>query len=463
MGNGTGVLSASAVETIDAEIQRPLNASDLGSPVEDPYSAVLEVSRLRKVLLQHLHHRNPAAFVGLKDENFPVSERDSLQERDPFHDKLREVKLNLQRARVTMPGVTPILVDEDWGLQQQQQQQEDKNGKQQHVNECAYEMIILRGLAIPSSQIVEAGKSVDVICHVLNQPPADEAAILLSQDGKLPSIQLPSDFRRALPIVREKLHSSWELDATVLRFSTKNGRRILELELHDVTWLPEKAGCNEWCEMHEALGRVDAHDGTREMLVQLIDEIEGRASLGRAPWEKRGWFGIFAGWVEHQLLLQGMVQDDPLRQLKLSKHAFVASCPTVRHGTVFASARSDMHSGRSAVHVATLFHEVKQWRRSVPFVVGFNMERRWLLTQDVSRRLTMRHADDDEDPGNPIYKKLYKELSLTDIGSRRVFLTWKKFFDNFADLQIDSDFRMTRLQKFGLPMSGSNWGGAQPS
>ena len=131
MGNGV-VLSASAAETIDAEIQRPLNASDVGSPVEDPYSAVLEVSRLRKVLLQHLHHRNPTAFVGLKDENFPVSERDSLQERDPFHGKLREVKLNLQRARVTMPGVTPILVEEDWGLQQQQQEEEDG---QQHQHQ----------------------------------------------------------------------------------------------------------------------------------------------------------------------------------------------------------------------------------------------------------------------------------------------------------------------------------------
>eukprot|EP00505_MAST-04D_sp_SCG-Rhode-Island_P000662 Stramenopile-MAST_4_protein_662 len=284
----------------------------------------------------------------------------------------------------------------------------------------------------------------------------------------LPKILLSSDFRIALPELREHLMTRWNLDATCLRYipdADGSGRRILEMELHDNMWEPTiRTGNTRW-ETMKYLQDANLDDVHSKLVWDQLNEIMGQITVVRSPWEQQGWWTFTSRWMTEHLRKQGIQQTDYIVQQRLSKNSVVMTMESTVGTLYFKCSLEGFEAS-----ISKFLAETKMWRKHVPFVIASDHERRWVFQQEISQRLTMEDVGDrdgeDEgssdnnqavaeaailayERGEPILLRPLPAPSGEEGSLAKSVSRWKLFFEEFANLQMDADYRMVRFKECG--------------
>jgi hypothetical protein len=305
---------------------------------------------------------------------------------------------------------------------------------------------------------------------------ADDIFVLVADENvdemklTLPSVLLPSDFRLALPELRKLLMARWNLDATCLRYmhnADGNGRRILEMELHDNLWEPKMRTAHLRWETLEDLKEAHMSDVHSQLIWNYRDETIAKRIITRSPWEQPGWWTYASRWITEKLRASDISQTSYIVQERLCTERVVMSFDST-HGKMYFKASLGGFEASIAVFLAS----TKMWRKHVPFVISSDKERRWVLVHEIVKRLTMeddgdRDGEDEgtadvnqavalvaiemKEAGKPI---MYEPMKMAPVnGTYDLPVSrWKLFLAHFAALQMDADYRMVRFKQQGWPV-----------
>jgi len=256
-------------------------------------------------------------------------------------------------------------------------------------------------------------------CHcIISHPSKPKFMVIKHSSGWLPPIvKFPAEgfAGTRAQMIADGVMNKYGLKTTVLRHLLESANyHCIELEQHSRQSAKKLEAV--WVGSKEYKQFRSSKPGQADPFAQWLAEAgRRRSSNQRPPWERRGWFRKAANWIGHELEKRNIQAIGSVQQHIACWHSSAVLRVQSSQGVHYFKASWNAPPNEAALTVAI----AKRWPELVPGPIASDMEKNWMLMQDLQQVGSARLQDDD-------YPELAAALAELQIGSSRVPDEWIK-------------------------------------